>query len=62
MPLDCARHDACAFGASGLAQVLTDHPTMADLGYIGVEGIAKSRTSDSPAPISTSARSRSTPR
>ena len=34
-----ARHDAYAFAASGLAEVLTDYPTVADLGYVGVEGI-----------------------
>ena len=34
-----ARHDAYAFAASGLAEVLTDHPTVADLGYVGVAGI-----------------------
>ena len=28
-----------AFAASGLAEVLTDYPTVADLGYVGVEGI-----------------------
>jgi hypothetical protein len=34
-----ARHDGYSFAASGLAEVLTDHPTVADLGYVGVEGI-----------------------
>ena len=34
-----ARHDAHAFAASGLADLLADCPTVADLGYIGVEGI-----------------------
>ena len=38
-PVHGARHDAYAFAASGLAEVLTDHPTMADLGYVGVDGI-----------------------
>src|SRR3954447_961565 len=33
------RHDAYAFAASGLAEVLTDYATVADLGYVGVEGI-----------------------
>jgi hypothetical protein len=39
VPVHGARHDAYAFAASGLADVLTDHPTVADLGYVGVEGI-----------------------
>jgi DDE superfamily endonuclease len=38
-PVHGARHDAHAFAASGLAEILTDHPTMADLGYVGVDGI-----------------------
>src|SRR4051794_14309267 len=38
-PVPGARHDAYAFAASGLAEVLTDYPTVADLGYVGVEGI-----------------------
>ena len=39
VPVHGARHDAYAFAASGLAEVLTGHPTVADLGYVGVEGI-----------------------
>jgi len=39
VPVHGARHDAYAYAASGLAEVLTDHPTVADLGYVGVEGI-----------------------
>jgi hypothetical protein len=39
-PIHGARHDAHAFAASGLADLLTDFPTVADLGYIGVDGIA----------------------
>ena len=39
VPVHGARHDAYAFAASGLAEVLTDHATVADLGYVGVEGI-----------------------
>jgi hypothetical protein len=39
VPVHGARHDAYAFAASGLAEVLTDYPTVADLGYVGVEGI-----------------------
>ena len=39
VPVHGARHDAHAFAASGLAEVLTDHPTVADLGYVGVDGI-----------------------
>ena len=38
-PIHGARHDAHAFAASGLAELLTQFPTVADLGYIGVEGI-----------------------
>ena len=39
IPVPGARHDAYAFAASGLAEVLTDYPTVADLGYVGVAGI-----------------------
>jgi hypothetical protein len=39
IPVHGARHDAHAYAASGLAAVLTDHPTVADLGYVGVDGI-----------------------
>ena len=39
VPVHGARHDAYAFTASGLAEALTDYPTVADLGYVGVEGI-----------------------
>ena len=39
VPVHGARHDAHAFATSGLAEVLTDYPTVADLGYVGVEGI-----------------------
>jgi len=39
VPVHGARHDAYAFTASGLAEVLTENPTAADLGYVGVEGI-----------------------
>ena len=39
VPVHGARHDAHAYAASGLADVLADHPTLADLGYVGVEGI-----------------------
>jgi hypothetical protein len=34
-----ARHDAHAFAASGLKQLLTDIPAIGDLGYVGVAGI-----------------------
>jgi hypothetical protein len=34
-----ARHDAHAFGASGLKAILVDIAAAADLGYIGVDGI-----------------------
>jgi hypothetical protein len=38
-PVHGARHDAYAYPASGLAEELADIHTVADLGYIGVEGI-----------------------
>ncbi|WP_067480986.1 transposase family protein [Nocardia amamiensis] len=39
VPVPGARHDAFAFAASGLASTLTDLHTIADLGYLGVDGI-----------------------
>lgn len=39
VPVHGARHDAHAYAASGLAEVLTDYSTLADLGYVGVDGI-----------------------
>ncbi|GAC1605596.1 MAG: hypothetical protein NVS3B21_35180 [Acidimicrobiales bacterium] len=39
VPVHGARHDAHAFSASGLAEVIADYPTVADLGYVGVGGI-----------------------
>lgn len=39
IPVHGARHDAYAFKASGLTTMLTDMSTLADLGYVGVEGI-----------------------
>jgi len=39
IPVHGARHDAHAFAASGLAAMLADISTAADLGYVGVEGI-----------------------
>jgi hypothetical protein len=39
VPVHGACRDAYAFAASGLAEVLTDFPTVADLGYVGIEGI-----------------------
>lgn len=39
IPVHGARHDAHAFAASGLAALLADISTAADLGYVGVEGI-----------------------
>ncbi|WP_226359078.1 transposase [Pseudonocardia sp. ICBG601] len=39
VPIHGARHDAHAYAASGLAERLRDLPSVADLGYIGVEGI-----------------------
>jgi hypothetical protein len=38
-PVHGARHDAHAYAASGLAQALAEVDTVADLGYLGVEGI-----------------------
>lgn len=34
-----ARHDAYAFKASGLKEILADIPAAGDLGYVGVDGI-----------------------
>lgn len=39
IPVHGARHDAHAYAASGLAEVLRNFPSVADLGYVGVEGI-----------------------
>jgi DDE superfamily endonuclease len=39
IPIPGARHDAYAYAASGLADILPDHPTVADLGCVGVDGI-----------------------
>jgi hypothetical protein len=39
LPVHGARHDAHAFSASGLAEIVTGYPTVADLGYVGVDGI-----------------------
>lgn len=38
-PVHGARHDAHAYAASGLSQALAGIHTVADLGYLGVEGI-----------------------
>jgi hypothetical protein len=38
-PVHGARHDAHAYAASGLAEELAGLDTVADLGYLGVEGI-----------------------
>jgi hypothetical protein len=66
VPVHGARHDAYAFAASGLAEVLTDHPTITPRWPIWATSASRasppSRTSDSPASTSASARSRSTPR
>jgi hypothetical protein len=40
VPVHGARHDAHAFQASGLKAVLAGLPTAADLGYLGMAGIA----------------------
>ena len=34
-----ARHDAYAFQASGLKEILAGIPAIGDLGYVGVEGV-----------------------
>jgi len=39
VPVHGARHDAHAYAASGLAEVLAEFESVADLGYVGVEGI-----------------------
>jgi hypothetical protein len=39
IPVHGARHDAHAYAASGLAEALDDFPSVADLGYVGVDGI-----------------------
>ena len=39
IPVHGARHDAHAFAASDLKASLAERPTVADLGYVGVEGI-----------------------
>ncbi|MCA1821115.1 MAG: transposase family protein, partial [Pseudonocardia sp.] len=39
IPVHGARHDSHAFAASGLAALLADISTAADLGYVGVAGI-----------------------
>ncbi|MBE1604803.1 transposase family protein [Actinopolymorpha pittospori] len=38
-PVHGARHDAYAYSASGLAEKLTNIHALADLGYVGVDGI-----------------------
>jgi hypothetical protein len=38
-PVPGARHDAHAYAASGLAETLKELHTVADLGYVGVQGI-----------------------
>jgi DDE superfamily endonuclease len=40
VPVPGARHDACAFEASGLKDLIAGMDAAADLGYTGVEGIA----------------------
>ncbi|HEY2308856.1 MAG TPA: transposase family protein [Streptosporangiaceae bacterium] len=40
VPVHGARHDAHAFEASGLKALLSGLPAAADLGYLGVQGIA----------------------
>jgi hypothetical protein len=39
VPVHGARHDAHAYQASGLKDLLRGHDAVADLGYAGVEGI-----------------------
>lgn len=38
-PVHGARHDAHAYASSGLKDLLTGLPQVADLGYVGVEGV-----------------------
>jgi DDE superfamily endonuclease len=40
VPVHGARRDAHAFAASGLKDLLDGHPVLADLGYLGVDGIS----------------------
>ncbi len=44
VPLPAARHDAHAYAASGLKDLLAGADTAADLGYTGVDGIAHLKT------------------
>lgn len=39
VPVPGARHDAHAYAASGLKDLLAGRPAAADLGYLGVDGI-----------------------
>ncbi|RUP87899.1 hypothetical protein D8M20_12355, partial [Corynebacterium propinquum] len=39
VPVHGARHDAYAFAASGLSDILDEYHCVADLGYVGVDGI-----------------------
>jgi len=39
IPVHGARHDVHAYAASGLREALGDTHTLADLGYVGVDGI-----------------------
>jgi hypothetical protein len=40
VPVTGARHDACAFQASGLKDLIAGMDAAANLGYTGVEGVA----------------------
>lgn len=59
-PVHGARHDAHAFEASGLKALLAGLPAAADLGYLGVEGIAIVPYRTRPAASSTNPTRRST--
>ncbi len=57
-----ARHDAHAFAASGLKQLLADIPAIGDLGYVGVDGITIVPDQTSPRATSVTVTRNSTPR
>ena len=60
VPVPGARHDAYAFAASGLKDLIAGMDAAADLGYTGVDGIAMSRSAPRPAASCTKARLNST--
>lgn len=46
-----ARHDTHAYAASGLAETLADTHAVADLGYLGVDGIDLAPIRKPPGPL-----------